>query len=165
MRNISKKRSLVTVTVVLVVLGAVGLVYAQWLASGNGQGFAKAGKAASLSTLDVSARVSTSSGVLYPGASGDVLIQVHNPNPYPVTVTKVSTGTGAVTASGGTGTCTTSGVSLNSPQSVSIEVPAEGDSAEEVLAGAAQMSNSSDDGCQGATFTIPVELTGVSSAP
>jgi hypothetical protein len=164
-RSRSLKRGLVTGAVALLVLGAVGLVYAQWIASGNGHGYAKAGEATSLSTIDVSAEVSTSAGLLYPGGEGDVLVQVHNPNPYPVTVTEVRTGAGGVTAAGGTGVCETTGVSLNSPQAVSIEAPAEGDSAEVTIAGAVQMSNASEDGCQGATFTIPVELIGVSSAP
>jgi hypothetical protein len=161
-RNIKLKHGLVTVAMTLLVMGIVGLVYAQWIASGNGHTYAKAGEATSLSTIDVSAEVSTSAGLLYPGANGDVLIQVHNPNPYPVTVTEVSTGVGGVTGAGGTGTCETTGVSLNSPRAVSIEVPAEGNSAEETIANAVHMSNLSDDGCQGATFTIPVELIGVS---
>lgn len=165
MRNTSKVRRLVGIAVALLMLGIAGLVYAQWVASGSGQGYARAGKATNLSTVDVSANVSATTGLLYPGANGDVRVQIHNPNPYPVKVTEISSGAGAVTASGGTGTCTVTGVSLNSPQAVAIEVPAEGDSAEEVLSGAAHMSNSSEDGCQDATFTIPVALTGVSNAP
>jgi hypothetical protein len=161
----SRKRRIVPVAIALLVLGAAGLVYAQWIASGSGMGYAKAGKATSLSSIDVSASVSTSAGLLYPGTNGNVLVEVHNPNPFPVTVTKISTGAGAVTGAGGTGSCSTTGVSLNSPQAVSIEAPAEGNSAKEVLTNAVHMSNSSDDGCQGATFAIPVELTGVSSAP
>ncbi len=165
MRNTSRKRRLAGAAVTLLVLGVVGLVYAQWVASGNGQGYATAGEAISLSTVNVSANVSTSAGLLYPGSNGDVLVQVHNPNPYPVKVTEIGTGTGEVTGVGGTGSCSVTGVSLNSPQAVSIAAPAEGDSGEEVLANAVHMSNSSDDGCQGATFTIPVELIGVSNAP
>ncbi len=165
MRNTSKVRRLVGLAVALLMLGVTGLVYAQWLASGSGAVYAKAGKATNLSTKDVSANVSTTTGLLYPGADGDVLVQIHNPNPYPVKVTEISSGAGEATASGGTGTCTTTGVSLKGPQTVSIEVPAGGDSAEKVLSGAAHMSGSSEDGCQGATFTIPVTLTGVSNAP
>lgn len=165
MRNMSRKHGLATATITLLMLGVVGFVYAQWIASGSGEGYAKAGKATKLITNDVSASVSTTAGLLYPGTDGDVLVQIHNPNPYPVKVTKISTGAGGVTGAGGTGACSTTGVSLNSPQAVSIAVPAEGDSAKEVLSNAAHMSNSSDDGCQGATFTIPVELIGVSSAP
>ncbi len=161
MRNTSKMRRLVGLAVALLMLGITGLVYAQWLASGSGAVYAKAGKAINLSTKDVSANVSTIGNLLYPGADGNVLVQIHNPNPYPVKVTEISAA-GAVTAANGTGPCTTTGVSLNSPLAVSIEVGANTDSGEEVLSGAAHMSNSSDDGCQGATFTIPVTLTGVS---
>jgi hypothetical protein len=72
---------------------------------------------------------------------------------------------GAVTASGGDGTCTTTGVTLTSPQTVSISVPANGDSAETTLTNVAHMSNASETGCQNATFTVPVTLAGASSAP
>ena len=73
------------------------------------------------------------------------------------------TANGAVTASGGKGTCTTTGVTLNGPVATTIEVGAESDSAQTTLTGAAHMSSASEDGCQGATFTIPVNLTGLSS--
>jgi hypothetical protein len=43
-------------------------------------------------------------------------------------------------------------------------VPASG-ATTATLNGAASMSNASSDGCQGATFTIPVNLTGASNAP
>jgi hypothetical protein len=156
------QRRLITATVVLVALGAAGLVYAAWTTNGSGSAYATAGEAQSLSTIDVSASVTTLPNALYPGTDGDVLIQVHNPNPFPVKVTQVAAN-GSVTASGGTGTCTVTGVSLNSPVSTSIEVAASSNSAETTLTDAAHMSSASEDGCQGATFTIPVSLTGASS--
>jgi hypothetical protein len=157
------KRRMITAGMTLLILAAVGLVYAQWTTNGSGSGYAKAGTSQALSTIDVSANVTTDPAhQLYPGTNGDVLIKVHNPNPYAVTVTQVSTGTGSVSATGGIGTCTTTGVSLNSPQTVSISVPANSDSAETTMTNAAHMGNS-DNGCQGATFTIPVNLTGQSN--
>jgi hypothetical protein len=165
MRNISSKNRLVTAAVTLLVLGVVGMVYAQWVTTGSGSGYAKAGTAKELSTNNVSADVSTApADLLYPGGTGAVLIQVHNPNPYPVKVTKISAGTGSIVASGGKGTCTVTGVSLNGEPTVSIEVPAESDSGKEKVSGAAKMSGASETGCQEATFTIPVKLTAASSA-
>ena len=44
-----------------------------------------------------------------------------------------------------------------------IDIPASGQT-DTTLNNAASMSNASNDGCQGATFTIPVTLTGASNA-
>ena len=71
-----------------------GLVYAAWTSSGTGSGYAKAGTAQALTTVDVSA---STTATLYPGSSGNVLIKISNPNPYPVRVTSV-TGNGPITA-------------------------------------------------------------------
>lgn len=162
MFNLPARRRLIGAAITLLVLGAVSFVYAAWTTDGDGNAYAQAGHAGSLSTIDVSASVSTTPDALYPGTDGDVLIQIHNPNSFAVKVTQVS-GNGAITASGGIGTCTTTGVSFNGPVTTAIEVPAESDSAETTLSGAAHMSSASENGCQDATFTIPVSLTGVSS--
>lgn len=158
-----RRRTLIVGGVALLTLVAVSLVYAAWTTNGTGSGYAKAGEAQDLSTIDVSAQVSTLPNALYPGADGDVAIQVQNPNPFPVQVTQIA-GDGPVTASGGNGTCTTTGVSLNGPLAVTIDVPASSSSAVTTLTDGAHMSSASDDGCQNATFAIPVTLTG-SSGP
>ncbi|HSK58701.1 MAG TPA: hypothetical protein VK935_06570, partial [Actinomycetospora sp.] len=95
------------------------------------------------------------SGLLYPGSSGEVKITVNNPNTYPVTLTSV-TPNGAPTASGGTGTCSTTGVTLTGGSS-GTTIPADG-SVTLTLKDAASMSSASDTGCQNATFTIPVAV-------
>jgi hypothetical protein len=162
-RNRRLRRLLVAATAIAL-LGGVSLVYAAWLTEGSGSGYAKAGEAQDLSTLDVAASVTTLPNQLYPGADGDVAIQIHNPNEFPVRVTQLAAN-GPITASGGIGTCTTTGVTFDSPQTVAIDVQANGDSAVTTLTNAAHMSNASENGCQNATFTIPVTLTGSSQAP
>ena len=97
MRNLSKKQRVVGGAVTLFVLGVVGLVYAAWTATGTGSGYAKAGSAQALNTVDVSA---TTPATLYPGSNGNVLIRINNPNPYPVSVTDI-TGNGAITPDAG----------------------------------------------------------------
>jgi hypothetical protein len=164
MGTTSRRKRFITAVFMLLVLGAVGLVYAAWTTNGTGSGYAQAGQSQALSTIDVSASVTTLPNKLYPGTDGDVLVQVHNPNPYPVRVTQIAAN-GAVTAAGGTGTCTTTGVSLTTPQTVTIDAAANANSAVTTLTNAAHMSNASQDGCQTATFTIPVSLTGASNAP
>src|SRR5690349_266885 len=135
----SVKRALVVGSAVVAVSGA-GVAYAAWTASGTGAGYAKAGTATALSTMDVSA---STVGDLYPGGDGTVVVKIHNPNPYKVKVTAIS-GSGAITASGGTGTCTTTGVSFTN-QSGSWTIPANTDT-QVVLSHAASMDQTSDDG-------------------
>jgi hypothetical protein len=159
----SMKRRLIIGVSAVAVAAAAGLVYAAWTTNGTGSGYAKAGSAQQLTTLDVSASTTAS---LYPGVSGNVLLKVNNPNPYPVRVTAVSlNGTNADIAPDGSHTsCTTTGVSFTNQSALTIDVAANS-ATQSTLTGAASMSNASVDGCQGATFTIPVSLTGTSNAP
>jgi hypothetical protein len=133
------------------------VAYAAWTASGGGQGYAKAGSAQVLTTVDVSA---TTTATLFPSGTGDVFVKINNPNPYPVTVATV-TGSGAVTST--VPACNLStGVTFTTQTGLSLAVPA-GGAAQFTLTGAAAMSNASDNSCQGAVFTIPVTLSGASS--
>jgi hypothetical protein len=157
-----RKTRLIGAAVTVLVLGVVGLVYAAWTTNGSGSGFAKAGTAQDLTTIDATA---ATTGLLYPNSDGTVTLNVHNPNPYPVTITDVTPGSGDVTASGGIGTCEITGVTFNDQHGLSIGIPADGDSGAIELNNAAHMSNESENGCQDAVFTIPVRLSGASSNP
>jgi hypothetical protein len=159
-RRVSKRLAVLTTVAALAV---VGLVYAAWTTNGSGSGYAKAGTAQALSTVDVSA---STSATLYPGGpAGDVLIRISNPNTYPVTVTAVS-GNGSITPDGGHSGCSPSGVSFTNQTGLSISVPAKvgatNGETQTTLSGAASMSNASVDACQGAVFTIPVTISGAS---
>jgi len=156
---LTAKKRIIGAGVTLIALAAVGLVYAAWTSSGTGSGYAKAGTAQALTTVDVSA---STTATLYPGSSGDVLIEISNPNPYPVRVTDV-TGNGPITADSGHPGCVTTGVTFTDQTGQSIDVAA-GGTTQTTLSGAASMSNASDNGCQGAVFTIPVALSGNSNA-
>jgi hypothetical protein len=150
------------VAVLVAVMAAVGLVYAAWTTNGTGNAYAKAGTSQAISTVDVSA---STTATLYPGVTGDVLIKLDNPNPYPVTVTAIS-GNGTIAADAGHAGCTTTGVTFTNQSSLSLVIPAKSGGVDGVLqstlTGAAAMSNASLNACQGATFTIPVTLTGTS---
>ena len=159
-RQVSKKLAVITTMMALTI---VGFVFAAWTTNGTGSGYAKAGTAQALSTVDVSA---STTATLYPGGpAGDVTIRISNPNTYPVTVTGV-TGSGTITADAGHASCTVTGVSFTPQTGLTIAVPAKtggvNGEKETTLTGAATMSNASVNGCQGATFTIPVTLSGAS---
>src|SRR5256714_11447502 len=155
-RRLKKRTAVLTI---LACLGLVGLVYAAWTTNGTGDGYAKAGTAQSISTVDVSA---STAATLYPGVSGDVLIKLDNPNPYAVTVTAV-TGSGSITADAGHSGCTTTGVTVTNQTRLSLVIPAQSGGVDGVLpttlTGATSMSNASLNACPGATLPNPVALT------
>jgi hypothetical protein len=145
------------VAILAAIIGTIigsGVAYAYWTTAGTGSGTAKAATAAPLSTV---AAVASTTGLLYPGATGDLQVTFVNPNPFAVTVTSLSSGTGAVTAPGAF-SCITTGVSLVQQSNLSILVGANGQ-ATAIITGAVRMDTSSDSGCQGATFAVPISFT------
>lgn len=158
-----KRKRVAAVATAVAVLGLAAVAYAAWMAGGSGSGTAKAGQAVALTTSDASASTDAS---LYPGATGDLRITINNPNPFPVRVTAIAAGDGAVTSAGGSDDedCDAStGVSLVPQSGLAIDVAAE-DSVTTSVSGAVSMDNSSADACQGATFSIPVAVSGESAA-
>jgi len=150
-------------TVVAVLAGmvfAAGIAFAAWTATGTGSGYAKATTAQPLTTVDVSA---TTAATLYPGADGDVELEIVNPNDYPVRVTGVD-GNGAITVDGAHAACNVGSLTFTDQSGLTLDVGA-GTSAPFTLAGAVNMGGGANDSCQGATFTIPVSLTGASNVP
>jgi hypothetical protein len=154
-RKLSRRLTVLGATLTAMLVAGVAL--AAWTASGSGSGTAKAVTAQALTTVDVSA---STSATLYPGATGDVSIRINNPNPYPVRVTTVS-GSGAITSDAGAACDASTGVSFTDQTGLTLNVPASA-AATFTLTGAASMSNASDNTCQGAVFTVPVSLSGVS---
>jgi hypothetical protein len=138
---------------------AGSIAFAAWTASGSGSGYAKATSAQALTTVDVSA---STVATLYPGATGDVLLRISNPNPYPVTVTDVN-GAGVIDSDTTAACDAATGVTFTDQSGLSVNVPAAGASTV-TLTGSVAMDNSSHTTCQGAVFTIPVTLSGVSNA-
>ena len=162
MKKLLGKRRLIFAAVTVMVLAIASLGYAAWTSAGNGSGIAKASTAQALTTV-----TATASAGLYPGANAALALQVSNPNPYPVTVTDV-TGNGTITADASHSTCGQdathpTGVTYTDQHNLSISVPANGTTSVSV-SNSVHMSNASDNSCQGATFTIPVALTGASAA-
>jgi hypothetical protein len=161
MRLVKNKR-LVVLATALTALSVGGLAFAAWLSSSTGSAYGRGATAQALTTVDVSAGTTAD---LYPGATGSAVIKIDNPNPYPIRITSVSADAAPIKADAAheAGGCVTTGVSFADQTGLSIDVPANG-AAEASLTGALKMSNASDDGCQGATFTIPVTFSGTSSA-
>ena len=137
---------------------ALSVAFAVWTATGTGSGQAKA-KDAQAITATGSA---VSTDLLYPGKTdGDAGISITNPNPYPVRITSIAR-SGAITATPLSGrTCATTGVTFTDQTGLTLDLAA-GETKAFTLEGAVAMDNTSENGCQEATFAVPVTFTGVS---
>jgi hypothetical protein len=156
---LSRSKKVTVVSLFLGVIAAGSVAFAAWTATGSGSGYAKAGSAQALTTVDVSAN--TFVNKLYPGTTGDLQVRISNPNPYPVRVTAIN-GNGTITSSTGA-TCDASTGVTYADQTGTWDVAANS-AATFTLTNAVSMSNASDNSCQGAVFTVPVSLSGASNA-
>jgi hypothetical protein len=144
----------------IVALVATGVIVAAWSTSGSGNGYAKAGTASALTIGDASA---ATVGDLYPGGTGSVKLKVTNPNPFAVRITTVAKQTGGTITSDKGAACNAStGVTFTDQTGLALDL-AGGATSTFTLANAVAMSNASDNTCQGAIFTIPVDVTGASN--
>lgn len=158
-RTSRPKKKLAVAAVVLTACVAVGIAWAAWTVTGSGSGYAKAGSASALTLGDASASASAD---LYPGATGSAKVAITNPNSFPVRVTSV-TGNGTITSDKGAACNAATGVSFANQTGLTLDLAA-GATTTFTLSGAVTMSNSSDNSCQGAVFTIPVSVSGTSNA-
>ena len=142
------------------VLAMAGTATARWTTSGSGSGTgATAGGLARLTTTAVTA----SGTALAPNGSAPLTLRVANPSNVAVTVTSVTLdGSRSITSTGAIGTCANPALSVSSSGWSGVTVPANGTSGTITIPGAVAMGAGADNGCQGATFTIPVTLTGTS---
>ena len=149
-RRHHKRKLAILALSVTAALGA-SAAFAAWTVGGGGSGTATA-----ISSQNLTTSVATTTAALYPGITGaNLYLTVNNPNPFPVTITSVNAN-GAATADAGHATCVTTGVSY-ATTAVTQTVAANGSLSFTVPS--VSMSNASDNGCQGATFTIPVTFT------
>ena len=148
------------------------MAVASWTATGTGSA-----QAASVSGLVVSA--GTPLGALYPlpadstpatgygsGTVGSVATTVTNPNPFPVTITSATVGSVTASPVGGR-TCAAGNVlpTTTAPIPLTPPVTLAADSAPTpvTVPGALYMIATAEDGCQGASFSVPVTVTGASA--
>jgi hypothetical protein len=159
--TIRLSRKLFVAAAVVAALGVSGALYAAWSTSGSGSGYAKAGTASALTLSDASASTSAD---LYPGGTGAVKVRITNPNSFPVRVTSVAKQTGGTITSDKGAACNAStGVTFTDQTGLTLDLAA-GATSTFTLSAAVSMSNASDNSCQGAIFTIPVDVTGASNA-
>ena len=160
MITITLPRKLFFVLAAVAALVVTGILFAAWSTSGSGNGYAKAGTASALTLNDASASTTAD---LYPGANGAVKLSVTNPNSFPVRITAVSKqAAGTITSDKGAACNASTGVTFNNQSGLTLDLAANTTSTF-TLANAVSMSNASDNSCQGAAFTIPVDVTAASN--
>jgi hypothetical protein len=160
MLTIKIPRKAFVVLALLLSAVAASAVIAAWVTNGSGPGYAKAQTASNLTLGDASASTTAD---LYPGATGSVKLKVTNPNPFPVRITSVAKQASAITSDKGAACDASTGVTFSDQTGLALDVAA-GATVTLTLANAISMSNASDNSCQGALFTIPVNVTGASNA-
>ena len=143
-----------TVVTLVVAQGVAAAWYTAFPATGTG----------TATTLDTSATlaltVTGTAGALYPGGpAADMTVSVANPYAYAVTLIALAPA-GAATATPLAGrTCAAYDVALATPTGLPATVPALSSGTTVVLGGAVTMA-AAENGCQGATFAVPLRLTG-----
>ena len=140
---------------------ATGAAYAYWTGSGSGNAAVGSFTAQPLAVAATSAVVFD----LYPGKTDSVSFVVSNPNPYPValngaTVSGTPSSSSEAACPGAANLTIATG-----PFTLSGTVPAASGSTAGTLTasipGLVTMKTSSDNSCQGRTFTIPISVTGM----
>jgi hypothetical protein len=144
-------------------LGAVllgGTASAYWLNVGTGTG--SASSATGLTSLTTTATVASGAALAPGGAAVALSVQVDNPGSLAVTVTAVALDNSrTIGVSGAKGTCVNPPLTVTTPVGWSgLTVPAGGSTGATTIPGAVALGVGASSGCQGATFTIPVTLTG-----
>lgn len=156
MRKFSRRT--VASGVAIAIATTSGIAWANWISTGTGTGKAKAGQAIK---VDVSGNVTDK---LVPGRTADLKVTVTNQNPYKVRINRVRR-TAAVTADASHPGCVTTGVVFpvnpvtDSDDTIGVEWRVNGKETKTfTVAGEVRMTNGSDNGCQGATFAIPLRV-------
>ncbi|MCJ7436185.1 MAG: hypothetical protein MUP97_00255 [Acidimicrobiia bacterium] len=154
----TRRRIAVVVSVSLVALIVAAVAFAAWTANGTGSGQAQAKSAQALTINTV-----TATADLYPTGTANLQYTVTNPNPYKVNIALIEPN-GAITVDAGHSGCNVVSVTLTAASYVqNFDVLGGATSANQTLTGAVVMSNAANDSCQGATFTIPLKVTGASA--
>jgi hypothetical protein len=148
------RRLVIAATALTAAVLAGGSAWAWWSGAGSA-----AGSSATGSVLRLTTSASVPAGAtLVPGTSAPLVLAVTNPNTRPVLVTGVQLDASRpVTVTGGAGACVDPPVTVFAVTSTTLAA----DSTTTITVPAAvTLGTTAPSGCQGATFVVPVSLSG-----
>lgn len=146
----------VAAAIATVVTAGVAAAWYQSNVRSTGTGSAST---AATQTVTLTTTGAVSTGV-YPGGPGaDITISVTNPYAnLPIALNSIAIN-GSIGVTGALGTCTTTGLAIAAPAQLPATVNG-GATLSLTLTSVVKMGLTADSGCQGATFTIPLQVTG-----
>jgi hypothetical protein len=157
----ARTRSILSAAAVAAVLVNAGAAWAYWKVTASETGSARAGTAVELTLRGRS----DLNRPLLAGGTGNLTVTLTNDNDFPITITSVSSGTGNVVADDehrDAGCRENTGVSLTKAAfTVSWDVARNTIGAFSIPDGL-HMNSTANKACEGATFTVPVQVNGVS---
>jgi hypothetical protein len=155
-----RTRSILSAAAVAAIVVNAGAAWAYWKVTASETGSARAGTVVELALRGRS----DLNRPLSPGGTGNLTVTLTNDNDFPITITSVSPGPGNVVADDehrDAGCRDNTGVSLTKAAfAVSWDVPKNTIGAFSIPDGL-RMDVSSNKACLGATFTVPVQVSGV----
>jgi hypothetical protein len=135
-------------------IASTGSAAAYWSTHGSGHGAGTAGTAITVTTTDA-----TPTAALYPNGPAGALYLRINASSRPFKVTGLSQDTGrSVTVSGALGTCSGTVITVATVSNLAITVNAS--AVDTTVPAVVSIAANAPSTCQGATFRIPVTLTG-----
>jgi hypothetical protein len=163
MRKVNRRTKVIlAVCAVAAVAVNAGAAWAYWRITGSGTGAAQAGTVIELTLKGKS----DDRKPLYPGGTSNLTVTVTNDNDFPIEITTVSAGSGKAAADEAhrEAGCRTTGVVVSQDVQKVSWVVQRNTIGVFTLDDGITMTNQSDSTCQGATFTIPVTATAVSTS-
>ncbi len=156
--NLTRRRGvLLTALLTLLVLATIGAASAFWTAGGSGSGAGDTGTA-----QPVTLSPGTVSGYIYPGGQASVYVSAANPNSYTVHVTQLSLdtsqGTGGFSVDGGHSGCTLDTLSFTTQTNSGAGWDFAAGANPITLTNALSMTAGAANACQGATFTVYLQV-------
>ena len=133
-----------------------GGAFAYFTSTGSGSGSASVGSPDEVTI----AAVTPTSGLLYPGATGELDATISNPNTFSVRVNSLVLGGGGISVDGGHAGCDTSAIHYTTQNNGGVgwtvppKIGSTPGSLDVDLADAVGMDSDAANECQGATFTI-----------
>ncbi len=156
-RRPARSTTVAIVFAAVLVLAASTAAYAYWTSSGEGTGAASTG---TLQAVVVTATAATPTSVLLPGHTAGAAFRVSNPNHFDVTLTTV-TRDGDITVSGGS-SCDAANAAVTFADQTGLDITVPANSVGwpiELAADAVSMGADSANGCQSASFDIPITVS------